>query len=195
MTNDSHIEEPLAPRRSRFQESWQLLVRNKLAFAGMVIFVLFFVIALLGLMLTSGSKPVFDPAIVRLQEKLRPPLSLPQSDTLSPEEVPPFGVYLFGTDDLGRDVFSRMLQGAWVSLTVGFVAVGISVLIGILMGGIAGYYGQNRVRVDQVMASVVILAGLGFMMASRWKTGAVIIVIAIIYFVFSKGIPASNMAE
>ena len=37
----------------------------------------------------------------------------------------------------------RMLQGAWVSLTVGFVAVGISVLIGIFMGGIAGYFGQQ----------------------------------------------------
>jgi peptide/nickel transport system permease protein len=83
--------------------------------------------------------------MVRLQEKLRPPLSRPNLETLRPEQYPAFGIYLFGTDDLGRDVFSRMLQGAWVSLTVGFVAVGISVIVGIFMGGIAGYFGDRHV--------------------------------------------------
>jgi len=41
-----------------------------------------------------------------------------------------------------------MLQGAWVSLTVGFVAVGISVAIGIFMGGLAGFYGQRHIRLS-----------------------------------------------
>ncbi|WP_353743098.1 ABC transporter permease [Desulfatiglans anilini] len=44
-----------------------------------------------------------------------------------------------------------MLQGAWVSLTVGFVAVGIAVAVGILLGGIAGYFGGNRLQVGQVL--------------------------------------------
>ena len=77
-------------------------------------------------MLTSGNDPYFDPALVRLQEKLRPPLARPNLESLQPAEIPTLGFYLFGTDDLGRDVFARMLQGAWVSLTVGFVAVGIA---------------------------------------------------------------------
>ena len=122
---------------------------------GLAIFVLFFCIAFLGLVLTTGTNPAFEPALVRLQEKLRPPLSRPNLETLQPEEVPRLGVYLFGTDDLGRDVFARMLQGAWVSLTVGFVAVGISVIIGIFMGGIAGYFGQNHTSMDTLIMRFV----------------------------------------
>ena len=151
---------PLAPRRSRWEESWQLLKRNRLAFVGLIIFVLFFGTALGGLFLTSGTNPLFDPAIVRLQEKLQPPLSRPNLETLNPEETPRLGLYLLGTDDLGRDVFARMLQGAWVSLTVGFVAVGISVAIGIFMGGISGYYGQNRIRGDHILFLIILHAGV-----------------------------------
>ena len=62
---------------------------------GLAIFVLFFCIALLGLVLTSGTNPAFEPALVRLQEKLRPPLSRPNLETLQPEEVPSLGVYLY----------------------------------------------------------------------------------------------------
>ena len=50
--------------------------------------------------------------------------------------------HLFGTDDYGRDIFSRILFGARVSLTIGFVAVSISVLIGTLFGALSGYYGS-----------------------------------------------------
>ncbi|MFH0727829.1 MAG: ABC transporter permease [Pseudomonadota bacterium] len=139
------LEAPDTPKQTRWQQFWRLFRQNRMAILGMVIFIAFFGIALLGLALTSGSSPKFDPSIIRLQEKLRPPLSTPNLTSLRPHEVPSLGRYVFGTDDLGRDVFARMLQGAWVSLTVGFVAVGISVCIGIFLGGIAGYYGQQRV--------------------------------------------------
>ena len=72
---------------------------------------------------------------------------------LTKQYLPPSLDHPFGTDDLGRDVFARMLQGAWVSLTVGFVAVGISVLIGIFMGGIAGYFGERHIRIDHLIAT------------------------------------------
>jgi peptide/nickel transport system permease protein len=55
--------------------------------------------------------------------------------------VGPTFTYLLGTDELGRDVLSRMLWGGRVSLEVGFIAVGIATIIGILLGSIAGYYG------------------------------------------------------
>ncbi len=152
VSTDDTLQSSLAPKRTRAQQFWAMLRANKLAFAGLLIFLVFFVVAVLGLFLTSGTHPIFDPSTVRLQEKLRPPLSRPRVDILTPEQIPRLGIYLFGTDDLGRDVFSRMLQGAWVSLTVGFVAVGISVIVGVVMGGLAGYYGNAFIRVGHVIS-------------------------------------------
>lgn len=65
---------------------------------------------------------------------------------------PPSSQYLLGTDNLGRDVFSRLIYGARVSLWVGFVAVGISLSIGIVLGLIAGYFGRF---VDEVIMRFV----------------------------------------
>ncbi|MFN2342223.1 MAG: ABC transporter permease [Desulfonatronovibrio sp.] len=65
---------------------------------------------------------------------------------------PPSSQYLLGTDNLGRDVFSRLIYGARVSLWVGFVAVGISLSIGIVLGLIAGYFGR---LVDEIIMRFV----------------------------------------
>jgi peptide/nickel transport system permease protein len=66
--------------------------------------------------------------------------------------APPGKDHLFGTDDLGRDVLSRMLYGSRVSLSVGLVAVSIAVIIGISIGSIAGYFGG---RTDAVLMRFV----------------------------------------
>ncbi|MBI4800570.1 MAG: ABC transporter permease [Desulfarculus sp.] len=55
--------------------------------------------------------------------------------------LPPSWTHPFGTDELGRDVFSRMIFGARVSLQVGFVAAGLATLVGVFLGALAGYYG------------------------------------------------------
>jgi peptide/nickel transport system permease protein len=163
-----------------------LLKKNKLALLGLIIFVLFFLIALTGVWLTSGTKPVIDPSLVRLPEKLRPPLSKPIIEILRPEEIPALGIYLFGTDELGRDVFARMLQGAWVSLTVGFVAVGISVLVGILMGGLSGYYGERPVSLRHVFTSFFLLVGIGFLSAGNFTVATILCFIALVLVAISK---------
>lgn len=198
MNDNTLIEEPAAPKHSRLEEFWRLLKKNRLAFMGLAIFVLFFFTAISGLLLTSGTKPVFDPALVRLPEKLLPPLSRPDLETLRPEDIPPFRVYLFGTDDLGRDVFARMLQGAWVSLTVGFVAVGISVFIGLLMGGLSGYFGQNSIRVYHVITTFCLLLGLGLITVGAFISGVILLLVftgILIFMVRVKALPSESVYD
>ncbi|HNR52299.1 MAG: putative D,D-dipeptide transport system permease protein DdpC [Deltaproteobacteria bacterium ADurb.BinA179] len=99
---------------------WSRFFRDRLAVAGLVIVLSFFALSIL----TPVIAP-YDPSAIDVDSIL----------------MPPSARHLFGTDDLGRDVFTRMLYGAGISLKVGFVAVGIATIIGVLLGSIAGYYG------------------------------------------------------
>ncbi len=65
---------------------------------------------------------------------------------------PPSSKHIFGTDELGRDVFTRILYGARVSISVGFLAVAIATLIGVLFGAISGYLGGI---IDNIMMRIV----------------------------------------
>jgi peptide/nickel transport system permease protein len=137
------VETPLGA--SLRGEVWQALRRDRLALAGLVVLVVLGATALLGKLLTEWVV-VFDPTLVRLPEKLLPPLAAPRAGELPAEQLPALGLFLLGTDELGRDVFARMLQGSFVSLSIGFVAVSIELVIGLVLGGLAGFYGG---RVDQ----------------------------------------------
>jgi len=99
---------------------WRYFKKNKLAVGGLVVIVITFLIA----GFASFMAPQ-DPGKTDVSVKLHPPSSQ----------------HVLGTDQLGRDVFSRMLYGSRISLSVGFVAVAISILIGVLVGALAGYYG------------------------------------------------------
>ena len=137
------------------QVLWQRLRRNRMAMAGAALVLTMFLFALLA--------PVIgrDPGAIDIANRLQPPGTL----------------YLFGTDDLGRDVLTRILYGARISLLVGFVAVGIATFIGILLGAMAGYYGR---WVDAVIMRFVdimlcfptfflILAVIAFLEPSIWN--------------------------
>lgn len=134
---------------------WPRLKRNRLALAGGAIVVALFVISLLAPLISP-----YDPSAINAWRVLSPPSMQ----------------HWFGTDELGRDVLSRVLFGARISLKVGFVAVGIAVVIGTTVGLISGYYSG---LVDTVMMRLVdimlcfpafflILAVITFLEPSIW---------------------------
>jgi peptide/nickel transport system permease protein len=96
------------------------LVANRLALLGLIVLGLLVLAALFGDRLAP-----YPPNAVIVSDRLQGPSAR----------------HLFGTDELGRDVFSRVMVGARVSLQVGFIAVGISMTAGVLLGLIAGFYG------------------------------------------------------
>jgi peptide/nickel transport system permease protein len=134
---------------------WQRLRHNRMAMIGAVIVLVMFVLAMAAPLL--GRDPGAIDIAVRLQ---------------SPNWSHPLG-----TDDLGRDVLTRILFGARISLLVGFVAVGIATAIGIALGAVAGYYGR---WVDTLLMRFVdimlcfptfflILAVIAFLDPSIWN--------------------------
>lgn len=134
---------------------WRRLSRNRMAMAGGAIVLGMFALALLGPLLAR------DPGEIDVVRRLQSPN----------------WAFPLGTDDLGRDVLARIFSGARISLLVGFVAVGISTLIGIVLGALAGYYGR---WVDGVIMRFVdimlcfpsfflILAVIAFLEPSIWN--------------------------
>ncbi|MBF0170065.1 MAG: ABC transporter permease, partial [Nitrospinae bacterium] len=97
-------------------------VRNRLAVAGGIVVFTLTLVALFAPLIAP-----YDPSAIDTQA--------------SAILAPPSASHWFGADDLGRDVLSRMIYGARISLAVGFVAVGIATLIGVLLGAVAGYFG------------------------------------------------------
>ena len=154
--NKQNIE-GLKPAVSLFEERWRIFKQNRLAYFSFIFLIFLFVFSIIGKILTRWIV-LFDPQLVRLPEKFLPPLTLFNSKIISADDAPMFNIYFLGTDELGRDIFARMLEGTSISLTVGFVAVGISVFLGILFGGIAGYYGKLKlgfITIDTVIMRFV----------------------------------------
>ena len=143
------LGEELPASESPWQESLRLFKRDRLAVMGAVVLGVLLLTAIAGKALTEWVV-VFDPEVVRLPEKFLPPFSVSSTTDVPVRDRPFGGRYLLGTDELGRDVFARMLQGAFVSLSIGFIAVGISVMIGITLGGLSGFYGNVKLGVMTV---------------------------------------------
>ena len=99
---------------------WEALAANRLALLGLAVVAALVLVAALAPWLAP-----FDPNAINVQAIL----------------LPPSWSHPFGTDELGRDVFSRMIYGSRVSLQVGLVSAGLATLVGVVLGAVAGYYG------------------------------------------------------
>ena len=106
-------------QRSRWAEWWLTLIHDKKALAGLFLLTVFLIMAALAPLISP-----FDPNAMDYEMM-----------------EPPSATHLLGTDDLGRDLFSRIIYGARVSLFIGITPVAISLLIGVVLGVVAGYFG------------------------------------------------------
>jgi len=112
-------------------------LRNRLAVgSALCVLALFGIALVVGLCALAGIYFPFDPNATHLERKL----------------LPPNWTNWLGTDNLGRDVFSRILHGSYISLTVGFIAVAVSLSIGVFVGAVSGYL---RGWVDNIVMRVV----------------------------------------
>ena len=118
-------------RTALWSDVWRRLRHNKMAMAGLVIIILLVLIAILAPWLAP-----YDYDYQRINDP-----NVPAELKASYKNHPPSREHWLGTDDLGRDILSRLIYGSRVSVEVGVVAVAISLVIGLFFGALAGYFG------------------------------------------------------
>lgn len=131
--NDSekNSEEIVRPSLTFWQDAWNRLKANKLAMVGLTFVIFITLLAIVG--------PFFSKYDYSTQN-------------FKVANQGPSAEHWFGTDKFGRDTFIRVLYGARISLTVGYVASILNLVVGVLYGGISGYFGG---RVDNIMMRIV----------------------------------------
>jgi peptide/nickel transport system permease protein len=160
------MAEPTRPATRNAQRAWRQLRRNRAALAGLIVISLLVLSAVFAPWLAP-----YDPYRVALEGRLQPP----------------GGAHMLGTDELGRDILSRLFYGARVSLWVGIVTVAASALIGVSGGLIAGYLGGYwdaviMRLVDIFLAFPVILLAIAIVAVRGPGLNNVLIALALVYW-------------
>lgn len=132
------MEQEVIKGASLWQDAWKRLLKNKLAVFGLVVVILMTLTVFIGPTLLETFKGISPDAVPKDAELLK--------------SFPPSARHWMGTDDLGRDLFARVLQGGQISLMVGIIATIVSLIVGVSYGAIAGYLGG---RIDNFMMRVV----------------------------------------
>lgn len=158
-------DENKAPKQeSKFLNAWFMLRKNKAAMVGLVIIIILVFVAIFGQFIMP-----YKPNVGHLSDSLK---------------KPSFS-HWFGTDEQGRDIFSRIIDGTKISLRVGVTAVAIALSIGIVVGSVAGYYGGKidmfimRIM-DIMLAFPSLLLAIAFMSALGKGIDNAVIAISIV---------------
>jgi peptide/nickel transport system permease protein len=152
--------------RSPLQLFWRRFRRDKVAITALAFIAILIIVAILAAPIT---KLIGAPAPNVQETAALDDFGLPEG---------PSSAHLFGVDPIGRDVFSRVLYGAQVSLTVAFIGTGLSVILGTILGVVAGFYrGWSDTLIarslDVMLAFPVLLLGLGLATACSGENGCV----------------------
>lgn len=137
--------------KSQAAAVWRSLRRNRMAMLGLFILIILALVA------------IFAGVIA--------PYEYDAQDLLNARQGPS-AAHIFGTDEFGRDIFSRVIYGSRLSLVVGFISVGIALLLGSVLGAVAGFYGgvlddvimrfmDILLAIPQVLLAIAIIASLG----------------------------------
>jgi oligopeptide transport system permease protein len=127
-----HITKLNVKSRSPWQEAWERFFRNKASVVGLVIVVFFLFVTVFAAVIAPH-----NPLQLHSGKSFLPPAWVEKSATNKTGDPE----FLFGTDTLGRDVLSRVIYGSRVSMMVGFIPTMIIILVGTIVGLVAGYYG------------------------------------------------------
>lgn len=151
------------PSLSYWQDAWIRLKKNKVAMLGLAIIIFYIIMAIIGPYMTSADYRMTNSAI---------------ADQLPSKE------HWFGTDSLGRDLWARAWLGARVSLTIGFAVTLLNQFIGIIIGGISGYFGG---KLDMIIMRIIdVLYGIPSLIVAilvilvRGESGIASLIIAMI---------------
>ena len=158
-------------KRSQWVDIWRRLRRNPVGMIGLAIVVI--------LILTAIFADIISPAIEDPQLGSVPSYEF---QDLTNRNAFPSMDQPFGTDNFGRSIFDRVIHGSRISLLVGFIVVGISMVVGVFLGTIAGYYG--KVTDNVIMRVMDILLAIPFILlaisiAAALGAGLVNVMIAI----------------
>lgn len=153
---DKVLEYNDGQKQKKWKETWRRLKKNKPAMVGLVLIIFFFLVA------------IFADVIVPYE------VALEQTADI---RIPPCSEHWFGTDTLGRDLFARMVHGIRPSLIIGMIGTIVPAVIGLIIGGAAGYYGGKFDEItmrfmDMIMCipstllALTIVTALGFSMTN-----------------------------
>lgn len=157
--------EEMEPRVKEFRYTLHLLKQSPLALVGIAVVLVLVLVAIFAPLIAP-----YDPYDLDLPDKLAPPNKY----------------HLFGTDDFGRDIFSRIVYGSRISIKIGILAVGIAFCIGVPLGVVAGYFGgwvdELIMRImDMMLAFPALVLAMALCAALGYGLTNAMIAIGIVY--------------